>query len=121
MMSHTPSFWGFGKAERAPLPIRLNRAGRSSLARSRPRPAGERRLTRPLGPFPNPQFREVQGSESKEFIQLFPNGIQYVEGGVESAFKKARRPPRAPPPPGRARRRLRPHPALRCNLATPAL
>lgn len=30
----------------------------------------------------------MQGNESKEFIQLFPNGIQYVEGGVESGFKK---------------------------------
>lgn len=34
-----------------------------------------------LGDLPT-QFREVQGSESPEFLQLFKNGVQYLEGGV---------------------------------------
>ncbi|XP_006627497.2 macrophage-capping protein [Lepisosteus oculatus] len=34
------------------------------------------------------QHREVQGFESTDFMQLFPRGITYKEGGVESAFRK---------------------------------
>eukprot|EP00735_Rhodelphis_limneticus_P008799 TRINITY_DN2282_c0_g2::TRINITY_DN2282_c0_g2_i1::g.6851::m.6851 TRINITY_DN2282_c0_g2::TRINITY_DN2282_c0_g2_i1::g.6851 ORF type:complete len:838 (-),score=368.98,sp/O75366/AVIL_HUMAN/40.36/0.0,Gelsolin/PF00626.17/1.1e-17,Gelsolin/PF00626.17/3.6e-16,Gelsolin/PF00626.17/2.5e-10,Gelsolin/PF00626.17/4.5e-18,Gelsolin/PF00626.17/2.1e-09,Gelsolin/PF00626.17/3.1e-09,VHP/PF02209.14/7.7e+03,VHP/PF02209.14/8.2e-14,Viral_helicase1/PF01443.13/0.15 TRINITY_DN2282_c0_g2_i1:57-2528(-) len=43
-----------------------------------------------LGDLPV-QFREVQEHESKEFLQIFKNGIQYCEGGVESGFKKVER------------------------------
>jgi len=32
------------------------------------------------------QHREVQGLESQEFTDLFPNGVQYLAGGVESGF-----------------------------------
>ena len=38
-----------------------------------------------LGDLPT-QFRETQGHESNEFLQLFPNGVQYLAGGVDSAF-----------------------------------
>ncbi|KAK3260030.1 hypothetical protein CYMTET_30995, partial [Cymbomonas tetramitiformis] len=34
------------------------------------------------------QFREVQGSESPQFLKLYKNGVQYLQGGVESGFKK---------------------------------
>ena len=34
------------------------------------------------------QYRECQGSESSEFLQLFKNGVRYLEGGVDSAFNK---------------------------------
>eukprot|EP00735_Rhodelphis_limneticus_P008798 TRINITY_DN2282_c0_g1::TRINITY_DN2282_c0_g1_i1::g.6847::m.6847 TRINITY_DN2282_c0_g1::TRINITY_DN2282_c0_g1_i1::g.6847 ORF type:complete len:944 (-),score=398.86,sp/P02640/VILI_CHICK/39.83/3e-174,sp/P02640/VILI_CHICK/32.63/2e-39,sp/P02640/VILI_CHICK/28.42/2e-32,Gelsolin/PF00626.17/1.1e-18,Gelsolin/PF00626.17/1.8e-16,Gelsolin/PF00626.17/1e-09,Gelsolin/PF00626.17/6.1e-17,Gelsolin/PF00626.17/2.5e-07,Gelsolin/PF00626.17/1.7e-10,VHP/PF02209.14/9.4e+03,VHP/PF02209.14/2.6e-14 TRINITY_DN2282_c0_g1_i1:633- len=37
------------------------------------------------------QFREVQGHESNEFLQIFKNGITYEEGGVASGFKKVDR------------------------------
>ena len=39
-----------------------------------------------LGDLPT-QFRETQGHESDEFLQIFPNGVHYLEGGVESGFK----------------------------------
>ncbi|XP_003224242.1 macrophage-capping protein [Anolis carolinensis] len=35
------------------------------------------------------QYREVQGNESDIFMEYFPHGIKYQEGGVESAFNKA--------------------------------
>ena len=38
-----------------------------------------------LGDLPT-QFRETQGSESDEFLQLWPTGAQYLAGGVDSAF-----------------------------------
>ncbi|NXS57382.1 CAPG protein, partial [Brachypteracias leptosomus] len=37
--------------------------------------------------------REVQGNESEAFMELFPHGVTYQEGGVASAFKATR--PRA--------------------------
>jgi len=33
------------------------------------------------------QYREVQGFESTKFMAAFPKGIQYMDGGVASAFK----------------------------------
>ncbi|XP_056602586.1 capping protein (actin filament), gelsolin-like a [Triplophysa dalaica] len=36
------------------------------------------------------QHRQVQGYESPEFMALFPKGVSYKEGGVESGFKSAR-------------------------------
>jgi hypothetical protein len=33
------------------------------------------------------QYREVQGFESKKFQSLFPHGIQYLSGGIETGFK----------------------------------
>jgi len=33
------------------------------------------------------QYREVQGFESPKFMAAFPKGIQYMDGGVASAFK----------------------------------
>lgn len=38
-----------------------------------------------LGDLPT-QFRETQGCESDEFLQLWPTGAQYLAGGVDSAF-----------------------------------
>eukprot|EP00930_Biecheleria_cincta_P002309 TRINITY_DN103323_c0_g1_i1.p1 TRINITY_DN103323_c0_g1~~TRINITY_DN103323_c0_g1_i1.p1 ORF type:complete len:372 (+),score=60.92 TRINITY_DN103323_c0_g1_i1:89-1204(+) len=35
------------------------------------------------------QHREVEGFESKEFLGIFPSGIQYLEGGIESGFHHA--------------------------------
>ena len=43
-----------------------------------------------LGDLPT-QFREVQDSESNEFLQLFPNGVRCLKGGVDSAFNKVDR------------------------------
>ncbi|XP_055362736.1 capping protein (actin filament), gelsolin-like b isoform X2 [Betta splendens] len=34
------------------------------------------------------QHRQVQGGESSEFMALFPRGVTYKEGGVESGFRK---------------------------------
>lgn len=38
-----------------------------------------------------PQHREVEGHEGPLFLSYFPNGIEYVEGGVESAFTHVER------------------------------
>eukprot|EP00033_Pygsuia_biforma_P000337 GCRY01000410.1.p1 GENE.GCRY01000410.1~~GCRY01000410.1.p1 ORF type:complete len:799 (+),score=281.68 GCRY01000410.1:122-2518(+) len=37
------------------------------------------------------QYREVQEHESQKFLTLFKGGVSYVEGGVDSAFKKVER------------------------------
>ncbi|XP_065668513.1 advillin isoform X2 [Hydra vulgaris] len=37
------------------------------------------------------QYREVQRHESKKFLDIFPNGIEYLEGGIESGFTKVDR------------------------------
>uniref|UniRef100_A0AAZ1X033 Macrophage-capping protein n=1 Tax=Oreochromis aureus TaxID=47969 RepID=A0AAZ1X033_OREAU len=35
------------------------------------------------------QHRHVQGFETPEFMELFPRGVSYKEGGVESGFRRA--------------------------------
>uniref|UniRef100_A0A674PRT1 Macrophage-capping protein n=2 Tax=Takifugu rubripes TaxID=31033 RepID=A0A674PRT1_TAKRU len=35
------------------------------------------------------QHRHVQGYETPEFMTLFPRGVSYKEGGVESAFRRS--------------------------------
>ncbi|XP_014844806.1 PREDICTED: macrophage-capping protein isoform X2 [Poecilia mexicana] len=35
------------------------------------------------------QHRQVQGFESPEFMELFPRGVSYKEGGVESGFRQS--------------------------------
>jgi hypothetical protein len=42
-----------------------------------------------LGDLPV-QFREVQGSESEEFLSLFQPAVKIMDGGVESGFKKVK-------------------------------
>jgi gelsolin len=42
-----------------------------------------------LGDLPV-QFREVQGSESDEFLKLFPKGIKLLKGGIDSGFNKVK-------------------------------
>jgi hypothetical protein len=37
------------------------------------------------------QFRQVQGHETGNFMAMFKQGIEYAEGGVDSAFKKVER------------------------------
>nr|WAQ15589.1 villin [Halisarca dujardinii] len=34
------------------------------------------------------QYREVEGHESTQFLCLFPRGVQYLSGGIESGFTK---------------------------------
>lgn len=34
------------------------------------------------------QYRETEGHESKQFLQMFEDGVRYVDGGVESGFRK---------------------------------
>eukprot|EP00804_Cyclotella_cryptica_P000985 CCRYP_012339-RA/>CCRYP_012339-RA protein AED:0.04 eAED:0.03 QI:0/0/0/1/1/1/2/0/375 len=34
------------------------------------------------------QHREIEGNESDEFVECFPNGITYLEGGIDSGFRK---------------------------------
>lgn len=33
------------------------------------------------------QYRETQGNETPAFLALFPKGLRYLDGGVETAFK----------------------------------
>jgi len=42
-----------------------------------------------LGDLPV-QFREVEGEESKEFMELFPGGIRTCKGGVDSGFNNVK-------------------------------
>ncbi|PWA28894.1 hypothetical protein CCH79_00012957 [Gambusia affinis] len=35
------------------------------------------------------QHRQVQGFESPEFMELFPRGVSYKDGGVESGFRRS--------------------------------
>ena len=37
------------------------------------------------------QYREVQNHESKKFMEMFPKGVEYLSGGVDSGFKKVDR------------------------------
>ncbi|XP_065059180.1 advillin-like [Rhopilema esculentum] len=43
-----------------------------------------------LGGYPV-QYRETQNHESRKFLSLFPQGVQYLEGGIDSGFKKVDR------------------------------
>nr|A0A6B9KZ40.1 RecName: Full=Actin depolymerising venom protein gelsolin 1; Flags: Precursor [Platymeris rhadamanthus]QHB21506.1 venom gelsolin 1 [Platymeris rhadamanthus] len=33
------------------------------------------------------QHREIQGQESEQFVKLFPGGVKYLPGGIDSGFK----------------------------------
>ena len=37
------------------------------------------------------QYREVQDHESQQFLKIFKGGVQYLEGGIESGFRKVER------------------------------
>ncbi|XP_066925925.1 gelsolin, cytoplasmic-like [Clytia hemisphaerica] len=43
-----------------------------------------------LGGYPV-QYREVQKHESKRFLDIFPLGVEYLEGGIDSGFVKVDR------------------------------
>lgn len=42
------------------------------------------------------QYRETEGHESKQFLQMFEDGVRYVDGGVDSGFRKKENKPFQP-------------------------